>query len=125
MAEDNTPDGHIIWKVRVVDPSCYFDGQKLVVASAHGGITLARGLIVSFEIGFLNDAGGKRVARAVDVSLAQESPVENNIAHEVYEAILQQLELSDRPDWITAQVSLTAHRENGELKLTVNRVEID
>jgi hypothetical protein len=62
-------DGRSVWSVRVKDPGSGYDGQKLVVASVHGGLELARGLNVNFVIGTLDDQSGSPALRAVDIRL--------------------------------------------------------
>lgn len=70
VGSDASPDrSTTTWKVRVKDPACPQNGQKLVVASTHDGITLARGLNVTFVVGTVDDPGGHKMLRAVDVQL--------------------------------------------------------
>lgn len=69
VGSDIAPEGRTIWKVRVKDPMSPHDGQKLVVASVRGELTLARGLNVHFAIGTIDDPSGEKVLRAVDVYL--------------------------------------------------------
>ena len=66
---DQSPGGKAIWRVRVKDKGSSFNGRKLVVASVHDGIELARGLNVDFAIGTVDDTSGEKVTRAVDVRL--------------------------------------------------------
>jgi hypothetical protein len=61
--------GRPVWKVRVKDPTSSYHGEKLVVASIHGSVQLARGLNVHFLIGTVDDEQGKNVLRAVDVRI--------------------------------------------------------
>lgn len=61
--------GALVWKVRVKDEDSFHNGQKFVVASTHEGITLARGLNVTFLIGSVDGEHGQPVKRAVDVRL--------------------------------------------------------
>ncbi len=58
-----------VWKVRVKDPQSTYDGQKLIVASVHGGLELAKGLNVHFVVGTVDDEAGKKALRAADVCL--------------------------------------------------------
>jgi hypothetical protein len=69
-------EGRIVWKVRVKDSDSQYDGQKLVVASFHDGLHLARGLNVNFAVGTVDDTSGKKVLRAVDVRI--ENPDEES-----------------------------------------------
>jgi len=73
---DGAAKAKIVWKVRVSDSNSPYNGQKLVVASIHGGLELAKGLNVDFVIGTVDDSLGKKALRAVDVRL--EVPEENN-----------------------------------------------
>lgn len=66
---DQNPEGQSVWKVRVNDADSQFNGSKLVVASVHGGLELARGLNVNFAIGTVDDKSGQEIPRAVDVRL--------------------------------------------------------
>ncbi len=125
MAED-TADGRTIWKVRVVDEKSHFNGRKLIVASTHGGITLARGLIVDFEIGFLNDLSKTRVPRAVDVGLITDDSPEEYMAHQIYEAILEEIEQLGQETWESAKVTIAIRRKNPDSQpmLDISNVEI-
>ena len=69
---NQAPAGKSVWSVRVKDTESTFNGQKLIVASVHGGLELARGLNVDFAIGTVDDSSGEKAVRAVDVRL--ESP---------------------------------------------------
>ena len=69
VGSDQNSGGHPIWKVKVKDTKSPFNGKKLVVASVHGGLELARGLNVEFAIGTVDDQQGQKVVRAVDVRL--------------------------------------------------------
>lgn len=69
VGSDNSLKGQNVWKVRVEDSTSSYNGQKLVVASVHGGLELARGLNVNFAIGTVNDKSSQEVLRAVDVCL--------------------------------------------------------
>ena len=69
VGSDQNPEGHPVWKVKVKDTKSPFNGKKIVVASVHGGLTLARGLNVEFAIGTVDDTQGQKVVRAVDVRL--------------------------------------------------------
>jgi hypothetical protein len=66
-----TPDRRTVWSVVVKDSESKYNGQRLVVASVHGGLVLARGLNVHFAIGTVDDASRTKVPRAVDVNLAE------------------------------------------------------
>jgi hypothetical protein len=66
-----SPEGKSVWRVRVKDTDSSFDGQKLVVASIHGGLELARGLNVNFAIGTVDDLSGGKAVRAVDLRLEE------------------------------------------------------
>ncbi|HSI21063.1 MAG TPA: hypothetical protein VLA04_05195 [Verrucomicrobiae bacterium] len=67
-------DNVTVWKVRVKDPQSSFDGEKLVVASVHNGLSLAKGLNVHFAIGSVDGARGQKEPRAVDVRLSEPKP---------------------------------------------------
>lgn len=79
VGSDATPEGRVVWKVRVRNPGDPRDGQKLVVASVRGGLTLARGLNVHFVIGTIDDPTGGKVLRAVDVCLETPDEGETNV----------------------------------------------
>lgn len=72
IAGDKRLDGKVIWKVRVKDTESEYDGEKLSVASVHGGIELTKGLNVSFLVGLM-DYKDQKVKCAVDVCLEQEN----------------------------------------------------
>lgn len=62
-------DQHMVWSVRVKDPESNHNGKRLVVASVHDGLELARGLNVHFAIGTIDGPKGEKIMRAVDVCL--------------------------------------------------------
>lgn len=64
------PDGNTVWKVKVKDINSPYNGQTLVVASVHDGMTLARGLNVHFAVGTVDDEMSQKALRAVDVRLS-------------------------------------------------------
>ena len=66
---DRSHGGNYTWKVRVKDIKSPFDGRKLIVASVHDGIELAKGLNVDFANGTVDDSSGAKINRAVDVRL--------------------------------------------------------
>jgi hypothetical protein len=67
VGSDEAADGHMIWKVRVKDQDSEYDKMKLIVASTHNEIVLAKGLNITFEIGTMDDRTGQEVLRAIDV----------------------------------------------------------
>lgn len=67
IGSDRSANG-LVWKVRIKDPTSDYDGKKLIVASVHDEITLAKGLNVSFIIGTIDGREAKE-KRAVDVRL--------------------------------------------------------
>lgn len=70
VAGDKKQTGdEIVWKVRVQDETSPHNGKKLIVASVHNHIELARGLKVTFEIGCVDAPEGQPNLRAVDVRL--------------------------------------------------------
>jgi hypothetical protein len=71
IAGDLSKQGKTVWKVRVNQPGSIFHKRKIIVASIHGDITLARGLNVSFILGSVNDSQGRPVLRAVDVNIVK------------------------------------------------------
>lgn len=79
VASDQNLEGHLVWKVKVKDAQSPFNGKKIVVASVHDGLALARGLNVEFAIGTVDDTYGQKVVRAVDVRL--ENPGVNLEVH--------------------------------------------
>ena len=68
LGRDTNPGCKPRWKVRVSSEGPH-QGEKLVVASVHGGIELARGLNVDFAIGTVDGPEGQKVRRVVDVRL--------------------------------------------------------
>jgi hypothetical protein len=76
IARDGTTDKPV-WKVRVKQPGHALDGQKLIVASAHDDIALAKGLNVNFLIGTVDNQQNASALRAVDVCLTAEGSTEN------------------------------------------------
>ncbi len=74
VGSDSSRGASTVWKVRVKDRSSPHDGKKLIVASIHGGIELARGLNVNFAIGTVDDSVGDQALRAVDVRLSAAQP---------------------------------------------------
>jgi hypothetical protein len=69
VGSGQSPSGQLVWTVKVKDPGSPFDGQKLNVASTHKELSLARGLNVDFAVGTMDDRGGNKILRAVDVRL--------------------------------------------------------